>query len=288
MNFHFPRISPTGWWVAGGHGEVWVRHWIAGARFVARGLQPVWLDSRTILFSDGAGGSATRLWTASAPDFVPQVVETLLPREPNALAAGGGRWAAWSAGYGTWVSDWPAGLVDPRAYAPEMDQGGRIIHLWHPASAKQEVYLAPPVGASTLLDSGYPVVDPRLSLTAAVWSRFMGPSPLQRETWGRYRPPNAVRLQVREGDPEFHPVAIDTAAGPWALSHTQTRILLRPFEQPEPGRVLGHVVWEGDLGYELRLDGLASDDGFIVVWNTERGDLVARLVRRTEPVVELR
>src|SRR5579859_1602055 len=82
------------------------------------------------------------------------------------------------------------------------------------------------------------ITDVRMSAQALVWSK-------DGETWGMDLRNGLVdKLQIKIAQQEFAPIPIDTIEGPWVLNHTQTGIILRPFND-----VLGYRFDNGGQCY---------------------------------------
>jgi hypothetical protein len=107
-----------------------------------------------------------------------------------------------------------------------------------------------------------------------VWAQ---PADGRWETWGARAGRGPERLHAEAGD-EFWPVPLDTPGGPWLLTHSHTRLTLRPW-----GQTVGVVVQEGVTDYP---DVAWTPAGRRVAWSV-RGMLAQALVPHDAPLVDL-
>lgn len=216
MNGWFPRVGVAG--VASGNTETWLN-----GTLLSNGWgSPRWIDARTLMVVSWPDGMKI-----AAVDVQTGAVTAVTDLPCNVLRAGGGAWAVWSAVQGITFSD---GERQPTAREPAVWGTHKAYLLDGQLSIQRLIVDNVEVRRAA-------IINLEASEQGLTWTEYMYGAPW---TYGMRWSGTPQPLQA-SWDAEFTSCPIDHPAGPWVLSHDNSRLLLRPW-----GSRVGKVVAMGD------------------------------------------
>lgn len=261
----FARLSDNGRDVVAGHAEIWINDTVR----VGPGTSPQWADDGSIYFARQPDGAFMRRF----PDGR---VEPVRGHAFNGFSIGGaGRWAGWNMlgpgggvqtvfDNGTIVPGWsgPALSRDPGVWAAIEHATGRLItHAGVP---------------SRYASSG--CREPRWCGRALVWNVHLDG---RWQVAGMLEPGSTPELLNVEHE-EFWPVPVLIGGAMWLMTHSHSRLMLRPWRESR-----GYVVANGMTNWP---DAKQVDQttNVRVVWDALRNTLLEEEIDVSDLRVDLR
>lgn len=252
-----------------------------------RGTSAQWLTTTSIVFNGlvSPPGTTPEVWRLQTYDITTRTIADLPggARGANAIAAGGGKWLAWLAGYGVYDAAgnvWPAaGLAGPTVSGDGRGAAARdgTLAMVQNRGEGSGLLLLPPVGPAVVLPDiaiGKLTIESR---AVACWTENS-----QVVAWGVPNP-------APQADPVFSAQSIWTGRERLLLVTGYERLWLRKWNEP-----LGMLIVGNNAGFNA--DAMALDpDTIRVCWAMTAGERpdgilwtdikVADLVNPVEPPV---
>lgn len=259
-DFWFSRLSPAGRVVGGRHAVTL----LGGAVIAPNAQAPQWADEHTIYYTRESTGMLYRAVERENGSWSETLITT---HGVNLFTVTPSAWAA------SWITDgqavtlWPGLVSQVGVSSPALSPSGQRAYLEYGTGR---------LFVNDVLTDNRQCLEPRFTGEILAWRADDGHDVCVRFANG------AVENRLNVESREYWPIAFTGPDGtPWLLTHSDTRLLLRPV-----GSLTGYIVSVGITSYPDAhfLDGSTVK----LVWTDNAGNLTVAHVNTAAPRVDLR